>query len=94
VNDSQCTTITYVSGDSTTTGTAHVLDPGETWNFTCSKTYTGQGTFSNAATGHGIDPVGKDVTYCTDPNSPPTGVRCDQDERDTTSVVVSVTVGK
>jgi hypothetical protein len=94
VNDSQCSTITYVSGDSASTGTLQVLDPGETWNFTCSKTYTGQGTFSNAATGHGIDPVGKDVTYCTDPNSPPTGVRCDQDERDTTSVVVSVTVGK
>jgi hypothetical protein len=94
VQDNQCSTVTYLSGDSTTTGTAHVLDPGETWLFRCSKTYTGTRTFSNAATGHGIDPVGKDVTYCADPTAPPTGVRCDQDEHDTTSVVVSVTVGK
>jgi hypothetical protein len=91
VQDSQCSSVTYVSGDSASTGTLNVLDPSETWNFTCSKTYTGAGTFTNTATGHGIDPVGKDVTWCADVNNPGATVRCDQDETDTTTVVVTVT---
>ena len=33
-----CSPVTYVSGDSTTTGTELVLDPGETWTYTCSTT--------------------------------------------------------
>lgn len=91
VQDSQCAAanVTYDSGD---TNTNNILDPGETWNFTCSKTYTGAGTFTNTAIGHGIDPVGKDVTWCADPANPGTGIRCDQDETDTTTVTISVDV--
>src|SRR5262249_46760179 len=77
------------------------LDPGETWTFTCTKTLskTDCGTASNmctvtnTATGHAdfIPPgqtTAKDVTFCADPNSPPTGVFCDQDERAQATVTV------
>jgi Bacterial Ig-like domain (group 3) len=91
VQDSQCSSVSFSSGD--TNGNS-VLDPNETWNFTCTHTYTGAGTFTNVATGHGIDPINLDVTWCADPSNPPAGVRCDQDERDTTSVTVSIDQGK
>jgi hypothetical protein len=95
VTDPQCTnnggTITFTGGD---TNGNDVLDPGETWTLSCTASFTGAGTFTNTAKGHGIDPVGKDVTACADPNNPPADVRCDQDETDSTSVTVSINQGK
>ena len=95
VTDPECTnaggTIAYQSGD---TNNNNVLDPNETWTLTCTATFTQPGTYTNVATGHGIDPVGQDVTYCDDPANPPVGVRCDQDEQDTNTVTVSVDQGK
>ena len=69
-----------------------VLSAGETWDFTCTATLTSTGTHTNVALGHGIDPVGLDVTWCADTGTPPAGVRCDQDERDTTTVSISAQV--
>jgi len=91
VVDPDCTaaggTVAYASGDTDTNG---VLDPGETWTFNCTATYTGAGSFVNTATGHGTDPLGLDVTFCADPNNPPATVRCDQDEQDSVTVTVTI----
>ncbi len=68
-----------------------VLDVGETWTFTCQRTFTSVGSNSTVAIGHGTDAAttGKDVTWCTDPASPPAGVLCDQDERESITVSFS-----
>jgi uncharacterized repeat protein (TIGR01451 family) len=93
VVDDNCSPVVYASGDANNNG---VLDPGETWSFSCTHVFTGTGTFTNVATGHGsFTPAGgtaTDVTFCANPQSPPTGVFCDQDERASKSVTVSVTV--
>jgi len=95
VADNLCTanggTITKTSGDTNNNG---VLDPGETFVYTCTATFTAPGTYTSVGTAHGIDPLNEDITFCTNPNSPPGGVRCDQDERDSASITVSVTQGK
>jgi hypothetical protein len=63
------------------------LDIGEIWTWvvidvgvTDTKTYT--------ATGHGIDPLGNDVTWCSNPAAPPPNTLCDQDEQDEVTVEV------
>ena len=95
VDDPECVaaggTVALVSGDTDTNG---ILDPGETWTFECTATYSGPGEYTNVATGHGTDPLDLDVTFCEDEQNPPAGVRCDQDERDTVTVTVTVTGGK
>jgi hypothetical protein len=53
-----CSTPTYSSGDSLPTG---VLDPGETWVYTCTIAPTADVTLT--FTGHGTDPRGKDVSW-------------------------------
>ena len=79
----------FNDGDTNANG---ILDPTENWVFTCSKVINGDTT--NTAIGHGTDPTGKDVTWCQDPQSPPQGVVCDQDERAqaTVNVIAPTTV--
>jgi hypothetical protein len=77
------------SGDGDTDG---VLDPGETWTWSFTTNPVGDVTVT--ATGHGVDPLGRDITFPADPDEraaasvtilesrlPPTGVR-----RSTTSI--------
>lgn len=48
VTDDACAPVTYVSGD-TTASTPALLDPGETWTFTCTRTLAAPGTFVDHA---------------------------------------------
>ena len=84
------------SGDKDEDG---ILGPGETWDFTCEMTITEgdldeDGSFTNVALGHGLDPLGQDVTWCEDTEDPPAGVRCDQDETDTVVITLTINQGK
>lgn len=75
------------------TGTAQngILDPTETWVWTCTHHLDGPsggtGTASelNTGTGHGTDVSQNDITYCVTADS---GQKCDSSERD--SVLVSI----
>jgi len=60
VVDDGCSPVVYQSGDSNSN---NILDPSETWVFTCDKTYTAPGTYTNTAIAHGFTPQGKDITY-------------------------------
>ena len=75
-----CTTPTYSSGDTNGNG---VLDVNEDWTFTCTIAPTADVTLT--FTGHGFDPSGRDVTFCT--TSDATHF-CDADERATVSLDV------
>jgi hypothetical protein len=77
--DNGCTPA-YVSGDTTVN---NKLDPGEIYTFTCTVNPTADVTIT--ATGHGIDAVGADVTFCA--TSSATQV-CDTDERDSAAINV------
>jgi len=44
LSDDLCSPVTFVSGD---TNSNSILDPGETWVYTCSQTFTTAGTFTN-----------------------------------------------
>ena len=84
-------TDTFNDGDTDEDG---VLDTGETWLFKCTVTNITSDT-TITAIGHGTF-GGKDVTYCTDPASPPANTTCDQDERTLVNVDVinpSTTLG-
>lgn len=83
VVDDMCAPVTYVSGDTNVNGD---LDTDETWTFTCTMVVNANTT--NTAIGRGLDPLGNNITWCVDPQSPPQGVRCDQDERAQASVRV------
>jgi hypothetical protein len=52
VSGSICGPATYQSGDTNGNG---VLDPGETWVFTCTHTFNSAGTFTDTATASGTD---------------------------------------
>jgi uncharacterized repeat protein (TIGR01451 family) len=54
VTGSLCGAATLQSGDTNNNG---ILDPGETWMLTCSKTFTTAGTFTDNATATGTDTV-------------------------------------
>jgi hypothetical protein len=74
----------------------NVLDPDETWVFTCTTTIAGPTAtagVTNTANGSGDDPADRTVRFCTPAElaNPPAGVVCDQDERD--SVTVTITHG-
>lgn len=87
IGETLTTGTTFNVGDTDQDG---VLDVGETWTFTCQRTFTSTGSYSTVALGHGTDSAttGKDVTWCADPATPPAGVLCDQDERE--SITVSI----
>lgn len=74
----------YSSGDTDNDGK---LDPGETWVFTCTVSPTTTTTYTAIGTGTG-ELSGKTITFCPDPNSPPSGTTCDQDERAQVTVTV------
>jgi hypothetical protein len=79
------------SGDTNNDG---ILSAGETWDFSCQVTVNSAGTTTNTATGHGIDPVNLDVTFCSgNPPAPGAGQRCDQDERDSVTVTIAIDNG-
>ena len=63
------------------------LDPGETWTWTCTIPVTGTAgdDFTLVVTGHGTDPLGRDVTFCV-PGQPTTGKFCDEQEQDDVTV--------
>jgi hypothetical protein len=109
-NDSNCSTATSKKNTVNDPGTAidetlfnvgdtdfdNKLDPGETWQFTCTTSYSSAGTGSIIAIGHAIDPLsGNDVTYyevsagvaCTE-GDVSNGRLCDPQERATASVTV------
>ena len=89
VSDPNCSAApAYQSGDGNSNG---LLDPGETWVFTCTQVLagptgdTGTATLTNAGIGHGSDPTGADVTFCATPD--PTRV-CIDNERDRVKVTI------
>lgn len=48
IADDTCSEVAYLSGDTLIT-TPALLDPTETWTFTCTRTFEAPGTFANAA---------------------------------------------
>lgn len=72
------------SGD---TGGDGILGAGETWVWTVSSGVINSNT-TFTATGHGTDSLGSDITWCADPQAPPQGARCDQEEQDAVLVTV------
>ncbi len=46
VTDDNCSPVTFLSGDTNGNG---ILDPGETWTFTCTHLFTSPGNFTNTA---------------------------------------------
>ncbi|HEX9681994.1 MAG TPA: hypothetical protein VGA13_02845 [Acidimicrobiales bacterium] len=97
LNSSECSNLTYVSGDQADGDTgAGILGPNETWSFTCSFTApTDADSHDVTVTGHGIDELGRDVTWCDEEGDAPTDLSvspatafCDPDERD--SITISV----
>ncbi|MHC4343644.1 MAG: COG1361 family protein [Planctomycetota bacterium] len=76
--------VEYSGGDSDGND---VLDAGETWTWIVvdrgvnnDKTYT--------AIGHGTNPLGNDVTWCSNPAEPPANTLCDANELDQVAVNV------
>jgi uncharacterized repeat protein (TIGR01451 family) len=89
VSDDTCSSPAYVSGDTNNDGILNkgTAGAGETWTFTCSMTITAATT--NTATGHGFDPLLRDVTFCAGTPPAPVGKQfCDQDERASATVTV------
>jgi uncharacterized repeat protein (TIGR01451 family) len=93
VNDPVCqnstppSTPVYVSGDINPANGK--LDPGESWKFKCTATFSGAtGTDTNTATADGLTPANHHLTYCSDPAAPPANTLCDQDEKDSVSITV------
>lgn len=84
-NSGGCLTPSLVTGvaggDANNNG---VFDPGETWKFTCTVTAT-TSDLTVTATGHGTDPLGRDVTVCTTSDS---GHLCIANEQTSASVKV------
>lgn len=85
VTDDNCSPVTEKKTGGFNDGDANqnsLLDFNETWQFQCSTTAT-SATAVHTAIGHGTDAGfdNVDVTWCANPNSPPTGVFCSQTER-------------
>ena len=57
VSDNKCSPVTFSSSsdgsDPAANGNSSFLQPGEWWKFTCSKTFTASGTYTNTATASG-----------------------------------------
>lgn len=65
-----------------------VLDPGESWVFTCQLTGVTAST-TLTITGHGIDPLNRDVTYTDENCADSATLLCDADEQKTFAVTVA-----
>ena len=64
VTDDTCSPLTYVSGD---TNDDSRMEPGETWTYTCEKTYTTPGNVPNAAVANmEVEGAGTDVDATAD----------------------------
>ncbi|MGQ0521151.1 MAG: DUF7507 domain-containing protein [Actinomycetota bacterium] len=76
--------LTGPTGDTANPG---VLDPGETWTWTCTFEVTGDPDldFTLTVIGHGTTPAGDDVTFC-EAGQPTTGKFCDEQEKDDVTV--------
>jgi uncharacterized repeat protein (TIGR01451 family) len=86
-NSTPPSTPVYVSGDINPANGK--LDPGESWKFKCTATFSGAtGTDTNTATADGLTPSNHHLTYCSDPATPPANTLCDQDEKDSISITV------
>ena len=59
VTDDKCGPVTLTDGD---TDDDALLDPGETWKFTCTATLSNPGQIINTGTVRGKDPIGQEVT--------------------------------
>jgi uncharacterized repeat protein (TIGR01451 family) len=59
VTDDKCGPVTLTGGD---TDNDALLDPGETWKFTCTATLSSPGQITNTGTVRGKDPIGLEVT--------------------------------
>ncbi len=59
VTDDKCGPVTLTGGD---TDNDALLDPGETWKFTCTATLSSPGQITNTGTVKGKDPIGLEVT--------------------------------
>lgn len=109
VTDDQCAPVTEVLGsnsDGLPSDATHnlgdadndgKLDDGETFTLRCTDAATTDGSnvdVTNRAIGHGIDPLGFDITWCASiANKPPaaapgTAVKCDPEEADEVRVRV------
>jgi hypothetical protein len=92
VTDDQCSPL--VRGTDNPGNNDNVLDPNETWVFTCTKTIAGPTAatgVTNIANGSGVDPGNRTVRACTAAElaNPPSNVICDQDERDSVTVTIT-----
>jgi hypothetical protein len=92
VSDANCDSAPALqSGDTSNTG---VLDPGETWIYTCTHTLagpsgdTGTASVTNTATATGQDASGRTITACADPSSPPANTIC-KNEKDSVKVEIT-----
>lgn len=59
VTDDKCGPVTLTGGDADNDA---LLDPGETWKFTCTATLSSPGQITNTGTVKGKDPIGLEVT--------------------------------
>ena len=59
VTDDKCGPVTLTGGD---TDSDALLDPGESWKFTCTATLSNPGQITNTGTVKGKDPIGQEVS--------------------------------
>ena len=84
------TPVSFTSGDP---NNDKILDPGETWVFSCQgslagpTTDTGSASQASAGVGHGIDITGDDITKCA-PNCT-SSQQDNAEERDSLSVTIT-----
>lgn len=90
VTSSDCTVAEQLSGGKNVGDVDGdgVLDVGETFQFTCTKSVGLGSPVTVTVTGHGIDPAGRDVTFCSNGGNT-TGFVCDPDERDSVKVEIT-----
>jgi hypothetical protein len=89
VTDDKCSSPTYQSGDANNNT---ILDPGETWVYTCTTTISGPTPstgVTNTANGRGTDPANRVVRACDSGEVSGPTLICDQDERDSVTVTIT-----
>ena len=94
VSDDKCTSPAGVDVDPVDgfndgdVNTNNKLDATETWTFKCTVTNLQAGSITNTAIATGTDALGATITWCADPNTPPTGTICSQTERSQVTINV------